>query len=178
MFIFKSQKGILPRASLIIGAIAVMFSSVILILLSPGPRPIFVGTLELSDDFKQRILFYIFAILLFFFGMYLANIYPRILLTRGGLHYLGFTFYYGQLRWNEIDGLFELKNGTILISINPKRFFLFKGMLFQRLTGILLGHKCPVLLLAPGFDQRDRIIEEIMANSLVKKVRKFGDPNS
>ena len=168
----------MPRALLITGIVTVLFSGVILILLSPEPRPFFLVALELPDDFKIRILFFIFAILFFLLGMYLANVYPRVLLTRGGLHYLGFTLYYGQLRWNEVDDLFELKNGTILILINPKRFFLFKGLFFQRLTGILLGHKHPVLLLAPGLELRDRIIEEIMANSSVKEIHKFGDPNS
>jgi hypothetical protein len=177
MFMFKTQKGILPRALVVIGMVAIMFSGFILFLLSPEQRPLILGTLELPD-FKQRFLLYLSAILLFFFGLYLTSIYPRVLLTRVGLRYLGFILYYGQLRWNEIDELFELKNGTILISINPRRFFLFRGMLFQRLTGVLLGHKNPVLLLAPGLDQRDRVIEEIMANSLVKKVQKIGDPNS
>lgn len=170
MFMFKPQKGILPRSLLIIGAATVMFSWFILILFISEPRPIFVGTLALPDDFAIRILFFILAILLFFFGMYLANIYPRILLTREALHYLGFMFYYGQLRWNEIENLIELKNGTILVLISPKRFFLFKGMLFQRFTGVLLGHKQPILLLAPGLELRNQIIEEVMARDLVKNM--------
>jgi hypothetical protein len=178
MFGFKPQKGILSGSLLIIGAATVMFSWFIFFFLYLEPRSISVGSLEFPDDFRLRILFYTFAIFLFFVGLYLTNIYPRILLTRGGLHYLGFMFYYGQIRWNEIDSLFELKNGTILILINPKRFFMFKGMLFQRLTGVLLGHKRPVLLLAPGFELRDRIIQEIMANSLVKEVHKFGESKS
>jgi hypothetical protein len=177
MFMFKTQKGVLPRTLVIIGMVAIMFSGFILFLLSPEPRPLILRTFELPD-FKQRFLLYLSAVLLFFLGLYLTSIYPRVLLTRGGLRYLGFILYYGQLRWNEIDELYELKNGTILISINPRRFFLFRGMLFQRLTGFLLGHEKPVLLLAPGLYQRDRVIEEIMANSHVKKVHKFGDPNS
>jgi hypothetical protein len=170
MFIFKPQKGILPRALLYIGAVAVMFSWVIIFFLFPEPEFGIIRIVELLD-IKQRIFLCQAAILLFFFGIYLASIYPGILLTRGGLHYLGFMFYYGLLRWNEIDDLIELKNGTILILITPKRYFLFKGMLFQRLTGLLLGYKKPVLLIAPGFKLRDQIIEKILADGLVKKVR-------
>lgn len=179
MFVlFKNQKGFLPFALVITGNVAILFSGIILLLLSPGPKPIFLRDLDLPDDFKLRILLYLSAILLFFFGLYLTSIYPRILLTRGGLKYLGFILYYGQLRWNEIDDLFELRNGTILISINPRRFFLFRGMFFQRLTGVLLGHKNPVLLLAPGLKQREQILTEIMRNSPAKKVRKISDTYS
>jgi hypothetical protein len=175
MFAYKIQRGVLPYALLFIGMITIMYSGTVLFLLLA--KPIILRTLELPNDFKQRILFYLSAIPLFVFGFYLTSIFPRIKLTRGGLKYRSILFY-GQLRWNEIDNLFEMKNGTILISINPKRFFLFKGLLFQRLTGVFLGHKYPVLLLAPGLEQRDQIVEEIMTNSLVKKVRIFGDPNS
>jgi len=178
MFMFRSQKGILPYTLLIVGAVTVMVSGIIFILLSPEPKPIFIRDLKPPDDLKIRVSIYIFAVLFFFFGMYLANIYPRILLTRGGIHYLGFMFYYGRLKWSEIDDLIELKNGTILVQINPKRFFLFKGMLFQRLTGALLGFKRPVLLLSPGLNQREQTVEKIMANSLIKKVHRFGNSDS
>jgi hypothetical protein len=167
---FRTQKGILPFTLLAIGIVTILFSWAIFIILSPEPIPLLINILEPPDDFQIRILYFIFAVSLFFFGMYLANIYPRILLTQGGLHYLGFMFYYGQLQWNEIEDIIELKNGTILILINPKRFFLLKGMLFQRLTGVLLGHKQPVLLLAPGLELRNQIIEEVTARGLVENV--------
>jgi hypothetical protein len=168
--LFKHQRGLLPFALVITGGVAILFSGILLVLVSPEPKPILLRDLEIPNDFELRILLYLSTMLLFFLGLYLTSIFPRILITRGGLTYLGFILYFGHLRWNEIDNLIELKNGTILISINPRRFFLFKGMLFQRLTGVLLGHKCPVLLLAPGLELRDQIIEEIMAKSLVKKV--------
>jgi hypothetical protein len=172
---YKIQKGFLPLALLIIGMITIMYSLIVIFALLA--KPIIFGKLELPSDFEQRVLFYLVAFPLLTFGLYLISIFPWIRLSKVGLKYRGLLFN-GTVKWAEIDNLVELKGRIILLSIAPKRFFLLKGLLFQRFTGMLLGYEHPVILLSPGLQQREQILKEIMANSPAKEIRKTSDPYS
>ncbi|SRR6266508_1955651 len=172
---YKIQKGILPVTLLIVGMITILYSMIVLFLFSA--KLIFLGKFELPSDFEQQISFYLPAIPLLVLGLYLTTVFPWIRLSQEGLRYRG-LFFNGTVRWAEFNNIVELKNGIILLSISRKGFFPFRGLIFQRFTGILLRYEYPAILLAPGLEQREQVLAEIMAKSPVKEVRKVRDPYS
>jgi hypothetical protein len=172
---YKIQKGFLPITLLIIGMTTVIYSLIVIFILLA--KPVIFGIFQLPSDFEQRVLFYIISFPLFIFGLYLTSIFPWIRLSQAGIKYRG-LFINRTVRWAEIDNLVEVKGGIILLAINPKGSLLLKGLLFQRFTGILLGCNCPVVLMAPGLEQREQIINEVIANSSIKEIRKTNDPYS
>jgi len=170
---YKIQKGILPSILRIVGAVLILYS--MLIFFKVMVWPIWQG--NQSSIFEQMIIFSTTSIPFFVFGFLLISVFPEVRLSQEGLRYRVLLFY-GMVRWNEFYNLVEMKNGVILLSVNRKGLFFFNGLLVQRFIGYILRHEYPVILLAPGLEQRERMLEEIMANSPAKNLRKANDPYS
>jgi hypothetical protein len=110
------------------------------------------------------------------FGLFFLNIFPDIRLTPDGLKYrVGPIPIYGLIKWSEIESVVQMKYEIIRIAIKRNGFLGFNRLFFQRYIGLFLHHEYPLLLLSPGLERRDEIVQEILIHSNVKKVRLAGD---
>lgn len=110
------------------------------------------------------------------FGLLFLNVFPDIRLAADGLKYrIGPIPIFRIVRWDEIESVALMKHEIIRIAIKRDGFSYFNGLFFQWFIGLFLKHEYPLLLLSPGLDGRDDIVQEILTHSKVKKVRLAGD---
>jgi hypothetical protein len=114
--------------------------------------------------------------ILLIFGLLFLNVFPDIRLTPDGVKYrVGPIPIYGLIEWSEIESVVQMKYEIIRIAIKRKGFFGFNRLFFQGYIGMFLHHEYPLLLLSPGLERRDEIVQEILTHSNVKRVKLTGD---
>jgi hypothetical protein len=167
---YKKQQGVLPFLFKFGGLVFILLSIITFIVWFP--RALFQQNVPANFD-PVAVLLSEFPIKLIT-GLLLLSIFPEIRLTPDGLKYRTGAIY-GLIKWGEIESVTQKKLGVISIAINRDGFFLFNGLLFQRIVGWYMRHEYPLLLLSSGLENRHEIVQEILARSNVKKVKYTGD---
>jgi len=105
------------------------------------------------------------SVILFLFGNWLIRIFPRVKIARNGLRCRG-MYFFGLIKWSEMDTILELKNGVMALSIKRQGSPFLNGLFFEWLTGKALRQKDPVILFTPEFFAGNKTIpQEIIANT-------------
>jgi hypothetical protein len=149
----------LPYMLFAIGMLTMLFSGVLLFISTPS-----IFYVKPYVTFNSIPLISL-SVLLFLFGNWLSWIFPAVKVTRNGLR-CKHMFFYGSVKWSEMDTVLEFKNGVTALSINRKGLPLLNGLFFEWLTGKALRQKVPMILFTPEFFGGDKTIpQEIIANT-------------
>jgi hypothetical protein len=167
---YKRQRGLLPFILRLGGLVAILQSMITLIVWVP--RALFHQNVPANYDPIIVIItdFPIYLVM----GLLLLSVFPEIRLTPDGLKYRVVAIY-GLIKWSEIESVEQIKYEMIRIAIKRDGLSYFNGLFFQRIIGWYMRHEYPVLLLSPGLEGRDEIVQEILLHSIVRKVRVASD---
>jgi hypothetical protein len=167
---FNYQRGILPITSLLLGFCLIAYS------VFSGASVLQRFLLDLMDSGAWQTPSGLITLLLLLatfgvivaLGIALAGIFPGIRLTRQGIRYKYLMFLGGTVKWPAVEKVVSLHqlHGFVAIAVTLSHASLLSkiALLPNYLYGLLLGFEQPVILLAPGLRQRDKIIEEILKN--------------
>ncbi|WKZ50324.1 MAG: hypothetical protein QY329_12770 [Anaerolineales bacterium] len=168
---YKRQQGFLPFIFRFGGLAFISFS--IIRFVEWFPRALLLQKVRNTDPILALLTDVpIFLII----GLLLLNVFPDIRLTSDGLKFrTGPIPLYFLIRWGEMESVVQMKHEIIRIAIKRSGFFIFNGLFFQGFIGLFLQHEYPLLLLSPGLDRRDEIVQEILTYSNVKKIKLVRD---
>jgi hypothetical protein len=168
---YKSQRGCLPYFTTLIGTISfVLICTGILIInlkslssshLSVEPTDMLINIL--SNFAISLILLIIFLP----WSLFLSEMFPAIQLSKEGIKYRYLAFFGGVIKYNEVKEIVDLRRFARykLIVISRKGFFLFNGLWKPTIFGLLFtGRLIPVLVLSPGIEDREKLLDEIQRN--------------
>jgi hypothetical protein len=157
---YSTPKGFLPLALHYAGGLLIGCSFIV-ILFSVGTS-IYRGPLVATDLVALVV---VFAGLMVF-GVGLTAVFPTIRLTDKGISYRHLEFLGGDILWEEVVGLFEVKwpRNCYAIVIDRKGLGLI-GLYFNSIYGFVGGYDAPVLLLHSSLEGMSKIREEIIARS-------------
>jgi len=160
------QKGFLPVTTHMLG---IFIPSIFIVYGIKALAPRFVQSIQGQDielivfKFVQLLLgFLLYWLLPFFWGILISSLFPYIRLTKrgllqvffGGLIQIGIT-------WDEIDGLLLLPRNYVAIRINRSGLPIFNGLFFNAIVGRLVRSDMPAILIAPGLEKREMVLNEI-----------------
>jgi hypothetical protein len=167
---FIRQKGILPFITTFLGIVipCAFFLGAISILFPGFASSINSKPFDYMIEKTVQILIglALYLILPFFFGVFFSGLFPAIRFTKDGLKYM----YFGglikrKIQWNEIDHWVELPWGFLALVIDRPGLPLLNGLFMNAIYGGLLRLGEPVILLSPGIENRNKMLQEIERNS-------------
>jgi len=169
---YSRQRGILPILVFTLGLALLVFAALISIKFGSENILNTMGQRTLSiSDLLFEILFNVIAamFLLFpfwFFGSFLLLTFPEIKILPIGLKYKSIIFS-GLIKWSEIGSLVALPYDLIGVVINRRGFYFLNGLYFNKFYALIFRYQDPILLFAPGLENREYIISEIRKNILL-----------
>ena len=177
---YKRQNGVLPLTASVAGTVLLLIG--ILVSLNFG-IPYF-GEHALQQPFsllRLLILLVVIATTMLFFlsplwyiGAVLVTLFPKVWLVERGVKYRVIVFT-GLLKWDEVDHIIRLRNDYVALAINRRGFALFNGLYFNRVHALFIGHEQPVLLLAPGLKDRERLLQEVASRIRAAVISRVDD---
>ncbi len=167
---YKRQQGLLPFIFRFGGFAALLLSIVSFVIWFP--RALFHQNVPANFD-PIVVLLTDFPVCLIV-GLLLFSVFPEIRLTSEGLKYRVVAIY-GLIKWSEIESVEQIKSEVIRIAIKRDGFSFLNGLYLQRIVGWYMHHEYPLLLLSPGLEGRDELVQEILTHSNVKKIKLAGD---
>jgi hypothetical protein len=107
-----------------------------------------------------------------FFGMLLASFFPTIEIRRDGLNCSYWEFINCRVKWEEVESLAYYPNGYIVLRIEKRGLPILNGLYFYSLQARILRTRLPVVILSPGLEKRNELIEEILKKASPRIVQK------
>jgi|WetSurMetagenome_2_1015567.scaffolds.fasta_scaffold274221_1 hypothetical protein len=168
---YKSQRGCLPYFTSLLGTI--LFVCVCTIFLIINVDSLFaVGSLSFTNEtikivFSHLVISLIILILFLPWPLFFSEIFPAVRASKEGVKYRYLYFFGGLIRYQEIEEIADLKKPSNykLIVISRKGFFIFNGLWMATFLGFLItGQMIPVLVLSPGIEDREKLLDEIQRN--------------
>lgn len=164
---YKVQRGALPFIASLFGAFLLVLGMFVSLNFAipdvmgyVSQRPF--SAANLAVDILANVITMLFMLSpLWFIGAFLVSLFPEIRLVENGVKYRVLVFT-GILKWREIDHVIRLRNDYVAVTINRKGLYFLNGLYFNRLQGIFIRHEQPVLLLAPGLEDREALLQEIV----------------
>jgi hypothetical protein len=164
------QKGFIPLLSKLFG---------IAIFVYPLPSLfVFAVSKTLTNHAPIDIVFTFMAVaivLLFpvWLSLFLVKMFPSIELTDEGIHCISIGLVKTLIRWNEIESLFQFKNGYLGLVFNKPGAFFLNSSYYNILYGMVIRRDAPVLFLSPNTENLEGILSTIFEHSNAKSVRKY-----
>jgi hypothetical protein len=100
-------------------------------------------------------------------GTMLVGLFPDVRVSKEGVGYK-YLLFLGQIYWNEISEVYEvtrprLFKGCIALIISREGYsrLCTKGLYHQTLHARFIGAGLPILLISPGLENRDEILNTI-----------------
>lgn len=160
------QRGILPIIFRISGIAAL--SASVLTFVVWFPHVLIHENVPPNSDPLAVLIVFIPCFL--FTGFLLLSVFPPVQLLPTGFAYR-LLFFYTVVEWSDIVLVEELRNGIICVSIRPRSFFHRYRFFFQHFVGSYMRRTYPVVLLSPGIQNYERVIDEIISYSHAKHAR-------
>lgn len=175
---YKRQDGLLPLLSKTLGLLLLGTTAIVCLRLAVDSvmhgrtTAIQYGALDFIFDVSAGITFGVLLMSpIWLLGMLLLSMFPQIRLTNEGLKYRVIRRQ-RLIRWREIEKLIELRNGVTAITISRTGSHLLNGLYFNSICGFMIRHEKPVVFLAPGLQDRDAVVREIVQMSSAKSISK------
>lgn len=152
---YSFQKGLLPRASWLLGAALVCFAFVIFLL---WMMAIIKQLTQSSTALVDTIIYAVVWLLPLFVGRFLMGLFPAIRLTDEGIHLKSGAWPIGTVRWEEIAEVVQLSPDLTVLAIRRKGLPLLNGLYFNRFYGMIVRSRDPVVLLSSSLKDRSEIV--------------------
>ena len=94
----------------------------------------------------------------------LGGMFPAMRVEKSGLKYRYLGFLGGNIQWDEIDEIINLKRpqNAKAIVISRRGFFLFNGLWLNTVLGLIFtGQPVQILILTKEMSKREHLLEEI-----------------
>jgi hypothetical protein len=156
--VYKIQKGNLPYTLSGIGMVTMLFAGALLFISVPS-----MFYVKPYVNFNSVPSIFLSA-LLFLFGYWLNRIFPAVRIAKNGIR-CKHMYFYGLIKWSEMDNMIDLKNGVMGLSIKRQGSPFLNGLFFEWLTGKALRQRYPLLLFTPEFFADKKVPQEIIANT-------------
>ena len=151
------QKGFIPTTTILVSYLIPLgiFGSYLTFILDEKPQVIY--------GWKVISLSFISVFLLLGFGVFfrLASIFPTLEISESGLKTSYWMFFRKKIKWDDVESIVYYPNGYVILKIN-RTGFPFTGLYYYQLMGMRLKVRKPVIVLAPGFEEREKFINEML----------------
>ncbi len=165
---FKKQRGVIPYLTSIIATIVLVFAALVSLnfavpdIIAYAMRRPFSAVDLLFEALINLVTALFLLSPLWFVAGFLASLFPELRLVDEVVKCRSIVFT-GVIKWPEIDHMIRQPNAYVALTIRRKGVSFMNGLYFNRVQGMIIRYERPVLLIAPGIDDHDALLREIMS---------------
>jgi len=166
---YLQQKGILPTFTYLLGLAILCVCFVIGVIAVGVAAYTSEGGLPTVAANTVAAFLIIIAVLspLLLMSIFFGSMFPEVKPTKEGLWFRVLVFFSGVVMWKDIEGLAEVNIPAKCVAVVVSSTLvgsLLRGMWANAIYGIVNRFDRPLILLSPGLEKRQHVIDEIRSN--------------